>query len=378
MRVDRQGLVEEFRLQAAISSPSKQEGAMARHLRARFERLGGQVTEDDAGRKVGGEVGNLLVRLPGTRDGEPLLFTVHMDTVGPCDGVEPVLDGDIFRSAGQTVLGADDKAGIVELIAALEAAQRHGIGYPPLEIVVTICEELGLLGAKHFDCSQLRARRGFALDTNGVDRLIHRAPGANRFEVVIEGREAHAGIAPEKGLSAIEVAARAIAAMPLGRIDAETTANIGTIEGGVACNIVPRRVRLVGEARSHDADKLERQTAAMTAALEQAAAESARVIDQETVRASVQIDIQPDYPIMHVPVDADVIQLALRAAACRNRQLQVAAAGGGSDANIFNQAGIRTVILGTGMDKVHTVDEQVSVTDMVAVAELLVDILAHA
>ncbi|RMF43645.1 MAG: M28 family peptidase, partial [Deltaproteobacteria bacterium] len=294
MRVDRQNIIEEFKRQAGISSPSKQEGAMARYLRQRFVALGGEVTEDDAGRQVGGEVGNLLVRLPGTRAGEPLMFSVHMDTVGPCDGVEPVLDGDIFRSAGQTVLGADDKAGIVELIEALETARRLGIGHPPLEIVITICEEIGLVGAKHFDCSQLKARRGYALDTNGIDRLIHRAPGANRFEAVIEGREAHAGIAPEKGLSAIEVAARAIAAMPLGRIDVETTANIGTIEGGVACNIVPRQVRLVGEARSHDGDKLERQTAAMVAALEQAAASSEKLIDNEPVRARVQVDIEPD------------------------------------------------------------------------------------
>ncbi|GAB4166335.1 MAG: M20/M25/M40 family metallo-hydrolase [Geothermobacteraceae bacterium] len=378
MRVDRQNIIEEFKRQAGISSPSKQEGAMARYLRQRFVALGGEVTEDDAGRQVGGEVGNLLVRLPGTRAGEPLMFSVHMDTVGPCDGVEPVLDGDIFRSAGQTVLGADDKAGIVELIEALETARRLGIGHPPLEIVITICEEIGLVGAKHFDCSQLKARRGYALDTNGVDRLIHRAPGANRFEAVIEGREAHAGIAPEKGLSAIEVAARAIASMPLGRIDNETTANIGTIEGGVACNIVPRQVRLVGEARSHDGDKLERQTAAMVAALEQAAASSEKLIDNEPVRARVRVDIEPDYPIMHVPADAGVVHLAAKAAAGLGRDLEVAAAGGGSDANIFNQGGIETVILGTGMDKVHTVDEQVRVSDMEAVAELLVEILAHA
>ncbi|TYO98714.1 tripeptide aminopeptidase [Geothermobacter ehrlichii] len=378
MRVNQQAIIEEFARQAAIASPSKREGAMAAYLTERFRRLGGEVSMDDAGERVGGEVGNLLVRLPGTRAGEPLLLSVHMDTVSPCEGVEPVLVDGVFRSAGETVLGADDKAGIVELIEALETVRRLGIGHPPLEIVITVCEEIGLAGAKHFDVSRLTARRGYAFDTNGVDRLIHRAPGSNRLRITIDGREAHAGIAPEKGLSAIEVAARAIAAMPLGRIDEETTANIGTIEGGIARNIVPRTVRMEGEARSHSSRRLEEQTRAMLEAVERAADATSRQIDGERVRARIEADVWLDYPIMHVPVEAEVIRLAAGAAAGLGRSLEVGTAGGGSDANIFNQAGIETVILGTGMERVHTVDEQVRVADMAAVAELLVEILARA
>ncbi len=378
MRVREQAIIEEFARQAAIASPSRREGAMAAYLTERFRRLGGTISMDDAGGRLGGEAGNLLVRLPGNRPGEPLLLSVHMDTVSPCEGVEPVLADGVFRSAGETVLGADDKAGIVELLEALETVRRLGIGHPPLEIVITVCEEIGLAGAKQFDMAQLRARRGYALDTNGVDRLIHRAPGSNRLRITIEGREAHAGIAPEQGLSAIEVAARAIAAMPLGRIDAETTANIGTIEGGVARNIVPRTVHLEGEARSHSTRRLEEQTQAMLAAVEQAAEACVRSIDGERVRARVEADVRSDYPIMQVPVEAEVVRLAQAAAAGLGRTLEVATAGGGSDANIFNRAGIETVILGTGMEQVHTVDEQVRVADMAAVAELLVEILARA
>jgi len=244
-----------------------------------------------------------------------------------------------------------------------------------LEVVVTICEEVGLLGAKHLDFSLVESKRCLALDTNGVNRLIHRAPGANKLHIEITGREAHAGIAPEQGVSAIEVAARAISKMTLGRIDTETTANIGTIQGGVATNIVPRKVVLAGEIRSHNAEKLQQQTDAILRCFGQAAKSLARTIDGEEVTATLQSQIVTDYPIMHVPRDAPIIRLVERAAGSLERRLEVDMAGGGSDANIFNQNGIEAVILGTGMTGVHTVDESVAVTDMAQVAELLVEVM---
>jgi len=376
--INRERLTEEFMRMAAISSPSYREKGMADYLTGRLAELGAEVEMDDAGQRVGGEVGNLVARIPATRDGEPLLFTVHMDTVSPCEGVEPVFAEGIFRSAGETVLGSDDQSGIAELIEALEVVREQGIGHPELELVITICEEVGLVGAKAFDAQGIRSRRGYALDTNGVDRLIHRAPGANKLRLTLTGREAHAGIAPEKGVSAIEVAAKAIARMPLGRIDEETTANIGTISGGLATNIVAREVVIEGEARSHDAGKLEKQTRMMLACFEEAVRESEKMVDGEKVRASLEQEVLADYPIMHVPRQAGVVALAEEAADALGRSLDVATAGGGSDANIFNRHGIETVILGTGMEKVHTVDEQVSLDDMVRVSELLVEILRRA
>ncbi|ORJ62933.1 M20/M25/M40 family metallo-hydrolase [Geothermobacter hydrogeniphilus] len=376
--INRKRLADEFMRMAAISSPSYREKGMADYLTARLEELGAVVTMDDAGQQVGGEVGNLVARLAGTRAGDPLLLTVHMDTVSPCEGVVPVFADGLFRSAGETVLGADDKAGIAELIEALEVVREQQIGHPELELVITICEEVGLVGAKCFDPAAIKSRRGYALDTNGVDRLIHRAPGANKLRLTLIGREAHAGIAPEKGISAIEVAAKAVARMPLGRIDADTTANIGTIHGGMATNIVARELVIEGEARSHDADKLEKQTAAMLACMDAAIAESEKEIDGETVRAVLKQEVLSDYPIMHVPRRSEVITLAEEAATALGRTLTVATAGGGSDANIFNRHGIETVILGTGMEKVHTVEEQVSLDDMVRVSELLVEILRRA
>ncbi len=377
--INAERLSAEFGRLAAIASPSRREGAIGRYLQERLTGLGAEVFMDDAAPRAGSECGNLIARFPARgKESVPLMVSVHMDTVEPADGVVPVLRDGVFTSAGETILGADDKAGIAEIIEALEVVRESGIPHGPLEVVVTICEEIGLLGAKLLDPRLLTARRGIALDTSGVDLVIHKAPCANKLRFEILGREAHAGIAPEKGVSAIEVAARAIAAMPLGRIDEETTANIGTIQGGQATNIVAKKVVIEGEARSHDAAKLVRQTERMVACFEEAARDLAREIDGETVMAEVRSEVLSDYPLMHVPREAGILQLIESAAGRLGRRIEVRAAGGGSDANIFNGHGIETVILGTGMADVHTVHESVRVDDMVLVAELLVEVIREA
>lgn len=372
-------LSSEFARLAAIASPSRREGAISRYLTDRLKGLGAEVIMDDAGTRAESESGNLIARFPARgKSSAPLMVSVHMDTVEPADGVLPVLRDGVFTSAGETILGADDKAGIAEIIEALEVLREAEIPHGPLEIVVTICEEIGLLGAKLLDPKLIQARRGIALDTSGVDLVIHRAPCANKLRFEIQGREAHAGIAPEKGISAIEIAARAISAMPLGRIDEETTANIGSINGGQATNIVAKKVVIEGEARSHDAAKLGRQTERMVACFEQAAREAARQIDGERVVPEVRVEVLSDYPLMHVSRQAGILTLIETAAARLGRTVEIKAAGGGSDANIFNGHGIETVILGTGMTDVHTVKESVRVDDMVQVAQLLVEIIREA
>jgi tripeptide aminopeptidase len=373
---DAERLSAEFSRLAAIASPSRREGEISRYLAERFRKLGAEVVFDNAAAAVGGESGNLIATFAGTgKAGPPLMLSVHMDTVEPADGVEPLLGDGVFTSAGNTILGSDDKSGVAEIIEALETVREEKIPHVPLEVVVTVCEEVGLLGAKHLDFRRLSARRGLALDTSGVDLLIHRAPCANKLRVEITGREAHAGIAPEQGISAIEVAARAIAAMPLGRIDEETTANIGTIHGGQATNIVPRSVVLEGEARSHDPAKLARQTEQMIGCFHEAARQLERVIDGKAQQALVRCDVNADYPRMAVDREAPIVALVEEATARLGRNVEVRGAGGGSDANIYNAHGIETVILGTGMTDVHTVNESVRVADMVRVAELLVEII---
>jgi len=376
--INRQRITDEFQRQAAIDSPSYHEKEMADYLEKRFQALGGSVEYDSAGTRIGSNSNNMYIRIPGSKTGEPLLLSVHMDTVTPAENVVPVLNNGIFTSAGETILGADDKSGIIEIIEALEVLREQNIPHVPLEVVVTICEEQGLLGAKHLDFGRLKAKRGIALDTTGVDIVINRAPAANRFKVDIFGLEAHAGVCPEQGISAIAIAGRAIARMPLGRIDEETTANIGKIEGGQASNIVPRHVSLTGEVRSHNVDKLRLQTELIVKALEEEVDRAKMAVNGEKKHASMTLELQEDFPILQVLPEAPILQLIRAAGDSLNRPLEIRAAGGGSDANIYNGQGIEMVILATGMSKVHTVNEQVSVEDMAKVSELLVEIIRRA
>lgn len=374
--LNQQRLADEFNRLAAINSPPLQEKTIASYLAGRFVELGAEVVFDNAAEKTGGEVGNLIARFDGQgKITEPLLFSVHMDTVEPGGQVEPVLRDGVFYSAGDTILGADDKAGIAELLEALEVVREENIAHGPLEVVVTIAEEIGLVGAKYLDYSLLKSKRGYALDTEGVGWMVLKAPGANILQFDIEGLAAHAGLVPEHGLSAIQTAALAISRMRLGRIDRETTANIGKIYGGVARNIVPQNVTVIGEARSHDAGKLEEQTAHMLACFEQAADEMTQTIDGRQVRPLIRAEIRPDFQSMAVSEDAPIVVLARTAAAKIDQELKVRLGGGGSDANIINGHGIEMIILATGMKKVHTHDEYVAVSDMVQVAELLVEII---
>jgi tripeptide aminopeptidase len=377
--INQQRLSEEFCRLAAINSPPLKESDIAHYLVEVMEHLGGTVRFDNACRSTGGETGNLVASFPGTgKLSEPLLFSVHMDTVEPGGQVEPVLRDGVFYSAGETVLGADDKAGIAELIEALLVVREQQISHGPIEVVVTIAEEIGLVGAKHFDYSMVTARQGYALDTEGVDWMVLQAPGSNHLQIEIEGRAAHAGMVPELGVSAIQTAAVAISQMRLGRIDHETTANIGQIEGGMARNIVPQKVSLVGEARSHDPNKLQEQTDHMLACFAEAAAQMTRTINGELVKPQIRADVQCGFSSMSVAEDAPVVKLARSAAAVVGHDLKIRLGGGGSDANIFNAHGIEMIILATGMKRVHTNDESVAVADMVHVTELLVEIIRQA
>ena len=345
-----------------IDSLSKHEGRIAERLTSELRALGAEVEFDAAGKRVGGEVGNLIAHVPGTADAAPLLLCAHMDTVEPGIGVKPVVEGDVIRTDGTTVLGGDDKSGIAIVMECVRACRERGLRHPPLEVVFTICEELGLLGARHLDVERVRARRGLVFDSDAVGMVFTRAPGSNHLDVVVHGRAAHAGMAPEDGVSAIQVMAAAVSRMRLGRIDAETTANLGVVHGGRAVNIIPDEVVLRGEARSHDAKKLEAQCAHMLACFEEAA--------EQFPGARVSVTIETSYAAMHVSDDAPIMRLVRAAAVRAGRSIESAGMGGGCDANILNHRGFEVVNLGTGMREIHTTNEWLKVSDMVAAAEV--------
>jgi len=376
MNINKERLASVFTTLCEIDSPSKQEGRVAAYLKSIFSDMGAEVFEDDSADKTGANCGNLFVRFPGSgQDKEPLFFNCHMDTVLPAIGVKVKRQGEVFTSAGETVLGSDDKAGIASLIEVMRILQEKNIPHAPVEYIFTTCEEIGLLGVKALDPANIRAKIGYALDTSGINRVVVGAPAANRITIEIKGLAAHAGLSPEKGISAIHLAAKAIARLRLGKLDKESTANIGVIEGGAASNIVPESVRIKAEVRSHKVSLLEEYTDHIRSVFQ---AEIDNWSDPEGVvagRPSLVFTVIDDFPILKLDQDSAVIQRVATAAAALGRKLDYVTAGGGSDANIFNGYGLQCAILSTGMDKVHSTQETIKLSDMALTAELILAML---
>lgn len=359
-----------------IDSLSRQERDVAMRLKRDMEELGATVTIDDAGERVGGNVGNLIAQFPGNMpSARPLLLSAHMDTVVPGEGVKPILEGDILRSDGTTVLGGDDKSGVAIICEVMRAMIENQLPCSAVDVVFTICEELGLTGAKHLDVSRLRARTGLVLDSDSVGFLFTKAPAANRMEFRVHGLESHAGVCPENGINAIKVAAEGVAQMKLGRIDHETTANIGVVEGGLAVNIVPNSVILKGEARSHSSEKLQAQTEHMRRCLEEAASRHGLELNGKTHQARVEAKIERDYDRMDVPEGAPIVQLVKAAAKNLHVNIETTATGGGCDANVLNQKGLEVANLATGMRAIHTLNEWLDLKDLYLSAQMVLEIV---
>jgi tripeptide aminopeptidase len=359
-----------------IDSLSRKEYDVAMRLKSEMEALGATVSIDDVGEKVGGNVGNLIAHFSGNaQNAQALLLSAHMDTVVPGEGIVPILDGDILRTNGRTVLGGDDKSGVAIICEVMRVMKENRLPCSNIDVVFTICEEAGLIGAKYLDVGKLRARTGLVLDSDSVGFLFTKAPAANRMEFRVHGLEAHAGVCPEKGINAIKVAAEGIAPMRLGRIDHETTANIGIVEGGMAVNIVPNHVILRGEARSHSEEKLNRQTEHMQHCLEEAAARHVLELDGKRHSAKVEAKIERDYDRMDVPESAPIVKLVHAAARSLKLQVKTLATGGGCDANVLNQKGLVVANLSTGMRDIHTVNEWLDLRDLNRSAQMVLEIV---
>lgn len=372
MEINRERLAATFTRLCETDSPSREEGQVKNLLEKLFAELGAaEIIEDDSAAVTGAECGNLLVRFNGTLDREPIFFSCHMDTVEPARGVKVQRQGDRFTSAGTTVLGSDDKSGLAACLELMALLKESGTPHRPLEFVITTCEEIGLLGAKAFDPSLLRAPEGYALDSTGFARVITHAPAANRITITVSGIAAHAGLHPEWGVNAIRLAAKALSACPCGRIDHETTANFGTITGGAASNIVPEEVVIAGEVRSHDPAKLEQVTREIIETCEKTVAAWNDPSGEAKGRPAVKVDVSADFPVMQLERESRVLQRIEQAAGRIGMELIYERAGGGSDANIFNGYGLPTAIIATGMTNVHSTEEYCDLEDMVGLTRLL-------
>ncbi len=360
-------LLDTFLELCAIDAEPTRERAMADRLTVLLGELGFTVREDDAGARLGGNAGNLYATLPGAGPGETLLFSCHMDRVTPGTGVKPQRVGEYLVSDGSTVLGADDAAGLAALLEGVRTVREQGLPHPALEVVLSVAEELSLLGIEQFDMSRLVSRCGFVLDAGGpVGEIVVRAPEQVRLSAVIHGRAAHAGIAPEEGVSAIQIAALAIARMQLLRIDEETTANIGSIRADGPTNIVPERCELSAEVRSLDPARLACQVAAMQQALEEAASAAG---------GQVEITLRSNYRSYRLEPTTAPVHRASAAARRLGLPLRYRSTGGGSDANFLNERGIPTAVLCCGYEKVHTCEERMPVEQLRLLAQWVVAIL---
>lgn len=350
-----------------ISSPSYKEADFAKVLKKDMEELGFEVIVDKAGEKAGSNTGNLIGFLKGNKDVDPIMFCAHMDTVTPCENIEPIIEDGIIKSKGNTILSADDKAGIIGILEGIRYIKENNIPHGDIEVVFTICEEVGLYGSKYLDYSNIKSKMAFVLDASGdIGGVNVQGPAQTQIHAKFHGKAAHAGLSPEKGINAIQVASRAINKMNLLRIDEETTANVGIIRGGTATNIVADYAEMELEARSLKEEKLEKQVAHMVEAMENAAKEFG---------AEVVIEVKHAYPTFSLDKDEPILNIIKTAMEKINITYKPNTTGGGSDTNILNSKGVKAATLGVGMFNAHSVNEYIGVDDLIKLSKLVASII---
>jgi tripeptide aminopeptidase len=347
---------------AALRSPPGEEREVADVVSAYVRDLGLDVDEDDAGAEVGSTIGNLYTRLEPTADGVPIFLCAHLDTVPPDGPLEPVVADGVVRNAGGTILGADDKSAVAVMLEATRRVLAENRPHAGIELLFTPKEEVGLLGAAAFDHTRLHAQLGYVYDQAApIGEIVLGAPYSQAMKVRFHGRASHSGMYPEEGRSAIAAAARAIADLRLGRVDDESTANVGTIKGGTAGNIVPEWCFFDAEARSHD----ERKLADLVQEMLETFAFAASLADCE-----VETSVKKSYRGYRFKRDDLAVQLAAAALERCGHAPTYVLSGGAADANVFNELGLPCVNLANGMTAIHTPDEHIAVEDLDAMVEI--------
>jgi tripeptide aminopeptidase len=363
--IKKRRLIRTFKKLVKIDSLSLQEEKIVKFLSKELRSLGYRFSL--VGKPRGGKVGNIVVNVPGKGIRWPcLLLNAHLDTVSPGKNIKPIEKNGYLYTDGSTILGADNKAGVAAILEILRVLKEQNLSHPPLQVVFTVAEEIGLLGAKALPQKLLKADFGITLDGGEVQKVIYKAPSQYNLTATVIGKAAHAGIHPEEGINAIKVASEAIARMKLGRINQQTTANIGIIQGGKAVNIVPDEVVLKGEVRSHDLVKLDKQLEHMERALLKTC---------EKYRARLKLKAERIYKAFEINKKSSLLSLINLAFKISQLRPELEKTGGGSDANIFNDLGVPTVILGVGADRVHTTREQIKIEDLVKGTENVLNIL---
>ncbi|MCY4366766.1 MAG: M20/M25/M40 family metallo-hydrolase [Chloroflexi bacterium] len=348
--ISRERLVNSFCDLVRIDSPSDEEEEVAQHLIPRLENLGLTVERDAHGNVIATEPGEL-----------PLLLSAHMDTVEPGRGIVPVIEGDRIVSQGQTILGGDCKAGIAAIMEGLESVVEEGLPHRPVQVVFTRGEEIGLIGATNLDYSMIRALEAVVFDGNGpVNTITGSSPSYMSFDVTVKGRGAHAGVEPEKGLSAIRIASELIQELPQGRLDEETTFNVGLISGGTVRNAVPVEAVFGGEFRSRNTESFDLLRMQVQQTLQQA---------REKYRdATIEEEFEVLFQMYNLDPEEGVVRMTRRIMEDMALVPDIRPSGGGTDGNVMRRKGIQSVVVGMSTNEMHTVDEYVVVPDLVNTA----------
>ncbi|WP_141431773.1 tripeptidase T [Bacillus sp. 03113] len=365
--INQERLLNEFLELVKIDSETKFEQEISKVLKQKLTELGLDVYEDDAAVKTGHGAGNLICTLEGTVEADPIYFTSHMDTVVPGKSVKPEIKDGYVVTDGTTILGADDKAGLAVILESIKVLKEQKLSHGTIQFIITVGEESGLVGAKALDPGLVKAKYGYALDSDGkVGTVVVAAPTQAKIKATLLGKTAHAGVEPEKGISAITIASKAISRMPLGRIDKETTANIGRFEGGSQTNIVCDQVDILAEARSLVPDKMEKQVQKMKEAFEGAASE---------MGGQAKVEVEVVYPGFKFSEKDQVVEIAQKASKKIGRSCELIQSGGGSDGNVISGFGVPTIVLGVGYEGIHTTNEKMPIEELNKLAEMVLAII---
>jgi tripeptide aminopeptidase len=349
-------MIEQFMEMVRIDSESGNEGKMIDYLFKEFAKIGASAEKDS--------YGNMIAKLPakGCENKEPVLLSCHADTVKPGVGIEPIIENGVIRSEGNTILGADDKAGIAEMLEALRVAEVR----PPIEVAISRQEEVGLLGVKNLDYSKLTAKKGFLLDNDTLNTIVIGGPSYFTIDVTIKGKAAHAGMEPEKGINAIQAASNAISKLKLGRLDHETTANVGIINGGMVRNGVPESVTFLAECRSLDHSKAEKLADEMKTIISK---------EVESYGATSEIKIENMCKAVSISENSPVVKVSKKALKKVGIEATTTFITGFTDASIYNNHGIEMSVVGIGARLEHSLDEHIYIDDMKKALIMIVELL---
>lgn len=366
--VDQKKLIDLFLELVKIDGISLQERHVADFVYERLSALAVTCSEDDAARKINGNSGNLIIRLGASRNGQrPLLLAAHLDTVRSTAQVQPIVENGIIKSDGKTILGADNRAGVAVLLYLIETLVSQNLKHRPLEVVFTVAEELGMYGARALDFSILKAREGYILDcSRDVGYYVATTPTAVDFKLEFQGRAAHSGIAPEKGINALSMAVDLLAQFPVGRIDQDTVANVGMIHGGGATNVVPEWISAQGEIRSFNDAKI--------ADLQKLLEANAAAVAQK-YRGKINIEWQPGFQGFKLKQKDHAVQVLETALQEMGYLPEGLVYYGGSDANVYNAQDITAVNIGIGASNPHSNEEYISVKNLNATASLMLKLV---